>query len=75
MQITPEDHLYRRPQIGEFYVNKGSGAFVEIMDVDGSGNVMVLDVAAPLDSEWQPLTLAQISSCFWVRACDYAAAA
>ena len=75
MPMTPHNQAGSLPQIGEFYVNKGTGAFVEIMDVDVSGNVMVLDAAAPLDSEWQPLTLAQISSCFWVRASDYAAAA
>lgn len=72
---TPHNQVQGQPQIGEFYVNKGTGAFVEIMDVDVSGNVMVLDVSAPLDREWQPLTLAQISSCFWVRASEYAAAA
>jgi hypothetical protein len=75
MPMTPDSPLESRPRIGEFYVNRGTGAFVEIMAVDVSGNVMVLDVAAPLESEWQPLTLAQISSCFWVRASDYAAAA
>ena len=75
MPMTPHNQLESQPQIGEFYVNKGTGAFVEIMNVDASGNVRVLGVSAPLDSEWLPLTLAQISSCFWVRASDYAAAA
>ena len=75
MPMTPHHPLESQPQIGEFYVNNGPGAFAEIMDVDVSGNVLVLDVTAPLDSEWQPLTLAQISSCFWVRVAGYAAAA
>jgi hypothetical protein len=73
--MTPPHNLVSQPQMGEFYVNKGTGAFVEIMDVDVSGDVKVLDVSAPLDAEWQPLTLAQISSCFWLRVSEHAAAA
>jgi hypothetical protein len=75
MPIPPPQHTTSRPQVGEFYVNRATGALVEIMDVDASGDVMVLDVTAPLDGEWQPLTLAQIFSSFWVRAADFAAAA
>ena len=75
MPIPPPEHTTIRPQVGEFYVNCATGALVEIMDVDPSGDVMVLDVTAPLDGEWQPLTLAQIFSSFWVRVSQFAAAA
>jgi hypothetical protein len=75
MPVIRPDQTKRPLQVGDFYVNRRSGVLVEIMDVDLSGNVRVLDVTAPLDSEWQQLTESQISSCLWVRASEYAAAA
>jgi hypothetical protein len=75
MPKIPDHPSDSRPQIGDFYVNRASGTLVEIMDVDPAGNAMVLDVTAPLDGDWQPLTLAQLSSCFWARVSGYAAAA
>jgi hypothetical protein len=75
MPKIPDHHTDGRPHIGDFYVNRGTGALVEIMDVDLDGNAMVLDVTAPLDGDWQPLTPAQLFSCFWVRLSDHAAAA
>lgn len=72
MPITPPDHTDNLPQIGDFYANAATGRLVEIMDVDAAGDIMVLDVTAPLDGAWEPLTLAQISSCFWGRVHGYA---
>ena len=75
MPITPPDHIPNPPQVGQFYANRATGQLVEIMDVHAFGDTMVLDVAAPLDADWQPLTLAQISSSFWSRVDAYATAA
>jgi hypothetical protein len=75
MPIVRPDHTQRPLAPGEYLVNRRSGTLVEIMSVDLSGNVMVLDCLAPLDGEWQPLTASQISSCLWVRADAYTAAA
>jgi hypothetical protein len=75
MTKIPDHHTDGRPQIGDFYVSRASGTLVEIMDVDPAGDAMVLDVTAPLDGDWQPLTLAQLNSCFWARISDCAAAA
>jgi hypothetical protein len=75
MPVIRPNRAEQQLQIGEFYVNRRTGVLVEIMHVDLSGNAMVLDVTAPLDSDWQPLTAAQISSPLWVRASEYAAAA
>jgi hypothetical protein len=68
-------HTERPLAVGDFLVNRRSGAMVEIMEIDLSGNVMVLDSLAPLDAEWQPLTESQISSCLWVHANEFSAAA
>ena len=57
--------------VGDFFVTRRSGVLVEIMAVDLSGNVRVLDVRAPLDADWQNLSEAQISSCLWVRASEH----
>lgn len=75
MPMIRPQHADRALEIGDFYVNRRSGNLVEIMDVDLSGNVMVLDAAAPLDGTRQQLSESQISSCLWVRASEYAAAA
>jgi len=75
MPMTPPDNFDNLPQVGAFYANAATGQLVEIMDVHPSGDIMVLDVTAPLDGEWQPLTLAQIGSSFWSRVDGYAAAA
>jgi hypothetical protein len=52
-------------EVGDYYVNVRTGAMVEIMEVDLSGNCRVLDVKAALDAPWQMLTHSQISSCLW----------
>ena len=75
MPLLRPTHTQRPLAVGDYLVNRRSGALVEIMSVDLSGNVMVLDCMAPLDGEWQPLTESQISSCLWVRADAYEAAA
>jgi hypothetical protein len=72
--IRPE-HTERPLAVGDFLVNRRSGAMVEIMHVDLSGNVKVLDSLAALDADWQTLTASQISSCLWVHADQYSAAA
>lgn len=75
MPVLRPTHTERPLVVGDFLVNRRSGALVEIMSVDLSGGVMVLDSVAALDAEWQALTAAQISSCLWVRAAEYEAAA
>jgi hypothetical protein len=75
MPVIRPEQTNRPVQTGDFFVNRRSGALVEIMHVHLSGNVMVLDVTAPLDGEWLQLTASQISSCLWVRASEYVAAA
>jgi hypothetical protein len=75
MPMVRPHHTERPLMVGDFLVNRRSGAMVEIMHIDLSGNVMVLDSMAALDDEWQPLTESQISSCLWVHANQYSAAA
>jgi hypothetical protein len=75
MPVIRPEHTKRPLEVGEFLVNRRSGALVEIMAVDLSGNVMVLDSRAPLDGEWQPLTASQVESCLWVPVSEYSAAA
>jgi hypothetical protein len=75
MPVIRPQHTERPLAVGDFLVNRRSGAMVEIMHIDLSGNVMVLDSMAALDAEWQSLSESQISSCLWVRADEYSAAA
>lgn len=75
MPVIRPSHTQRPIAVGDFFVNRRSGVLVEIMHVDLSGNVKVLDVTAPLDAEWQDLSESQISSCLWVRASEYQQAA
>jgi hypothetical protein len=75
MPVIRPEHAGRPLSVGEYLVNRRSGAMVEIMHVDLSGNAMVLDSTAPLDAEWQPLTQSQISSCLWVPVSEYDRAA
>jgi hypothetical protein len=75
MPMIRPQHTERPLIVGDFLVNRRSGALIEIMQIDLSGNVMVLDSMAALDAEWQPLSESQISSCLWVRADQYSAAA
>jgi hypothetical protein len=75
MPMIRPQHTQRPLIVGDFLVNRRSGALIEIMQIDLSGNVMVLDSMAALDAEWQPLSESQISSCLWVRADQYSAAA
>ena len=67
MPLNSFDRPDRAPTAGDFYVRRGTGQLVEIMDVAESGDCLVLDVTAPLDGEWQHVTAAQIGSCFWER--------
>lgn len=65
----------RHVTVGDYYVNLCSRAIVEIMAVDPSGDVMVLDIRAALDAGWQRLTESEISSASWQRVGDRARAA
>jgi hypothetical protein len=51
--------------IGHYYVNRRTDMLVEIMEVDRSGNCMVLDVRAALDAPWTLITRAQMASALW----------
>jgi hypothetical protein len=55
----------RQIAVGDYYVNRRTGVLVEIVEIDLSGNCRVLDAAAPLDADLQPLTASQIASCLW----------
>jgi hypothetical protein len=57
----------RPPALGDYYVHRRTGELVEIMDVDPSGDCMVLNVKEPLDAVWQNVTASQIASAFWER--------
>ena len=74
MPINRPAHTERPLAVGDYLVNRRSAALVEIMRVDLSGNVMVLDVTAALDGEWQLVSASQITSSVWVRASDHEAA-
>ena len=65
----------RPPRIGDYYVHRSTGDLVEIMDVEPSGDCMVLNVKAPLDDDWQHVTASQIFSSFWERLADTSQAA
>ena len=67
MPLTRTDCGERSPSVGDYYVHRGSGELLEVMDVGRGGDCMVLNVTAPLDGEWQHVTAAQIVSSFWQR--------